>query len=184
MGCGGPVFGKNGLTGSRAFLPKFHPIRHPPNPEYLMSDLAAVKHYLTRLDVDGNPYDVTVRMAYDGIEYIGRLWFAPSGQGNGIPDHGALPGKTVEEVMAFAQRLGTDDLVKRFHRAHAEKRRYLALRRATDEILSNIKYMNKVAVSMKLGMIDKEGGTQELDLIEKQLTEVVSQLRGFAGVEG
>lgn len=149
-----------------------------------MTDIGAVKNHLTKLDVDGKSYDVIVRMAYDGIEYIGRLWFAPVNSEQAIPDHGALPGRTVEEVMGFAKRLDNEDLTKRFHRAHAEKRRYIALRKATDDILAKIKYMNRVAVSMRMGMIDQDGGTQELELIEKQLQEVVVQLRGFAGVEG
>ncbi|MDQ3516042.1 MAG: hypothetical protein M3403_04625, partial [Gemmatimonadota bacterium] len=65
-----------------------------------------------------------------------------------------------------------------------EKRRYVKLRRSVDEILAKVKYMNRVAVSMRGGMLDNEGAGQELDLITKQLQEIVTRLKDVAGVEG
>ncbi|HUF66369.1 MAG TPA: hypothetical protein VMM17_10395 [Gemmatimonadaceae bacterium] len=150
-----------------------------------MSEFGVAQQQLTTIEADGKRYAVTLRTAYDGVEHVGRLFFTEVGtHGPGIPDHSAIPGRTVEESVAMAQRFTHDDLMRRLHRAHADKRRYTQLRRAVDEIVAKVKYMNRVAVSMRGGMIDTEGASQELDLIEKQLLELVRRLKTMAGVEG
>lgn len=150
-----------------------------------MADFGVIQHPVGIIEVDGKTYNVSLRLAYDGIEYIGRLWFADASSDTiGIPDHGAVPGRTVEEALELARRLNADDLKRRCHRALAEKRRYIRLRRATDEIIISIKYMNRVAVNMRSGMLDPEGASQELELIQKQIEEVVKTLPSHAGVEG
>lgn len=148
-----------------------------------MTDFRA-EHYLAAIDVDGAQCDVHVRLAYDGLEHIGRLWF--SGQAVGekaIPDHGGIPGRTMEEAIQLAERFTADDLLRRFYRARAEKRKYLQLRRATDTFLEKIKYMNRVALSMRNGMLDPEGAQQELELVVRQLHELIDTLPLVAGVE-
>jgi hypothetical protein len=150
-----------------------------------MEDFGVIQHPVKTIDIDGKTYNVTVRLAYDGVEYIGRLWFADaSTDAIGIPDHGAIPGRTVEEAVELARRLSDDDLTRRCHRALSEKRRFIRLRRATDDILINIKYMNRVAVNMRSGMLDAEGASQELALIQKQIEEIVKTLPSHAGIEG
>lgn len=150
-----------------------------------MADFGIIQHSVGQVEVDGKTYNVSLRLAYDGIEYIGRLWFADTSMDTiGIPDHGAVPGRTVEEALDLARRLNTDDLRRRCHRALAEKRRYIRLRRATDDIIVSIKYMNRVAVNMRSGMLDPEGASQELELIQKQIEEIVKTLPSHAGIEG
>jgi hypothetical protein len=125
-----------------------------------------------------------MRVTYDGIEYVGRLWFADEAWDDaGFPDRGALPGRTKEEVMKMAQRLRPEDLARRYQRALAEKRRFLGLRRTTEEILSKIRYLNQVSVSMRAGLLDVEGAAQEIEMTEKQLHDLIGYLRGVAGVE-
>ena len=159
------------------------PFRH--GAPVMAEQLGTARHHIASLEVDGKTFNVSLKTAYDGIEHIGRLWFADASTGEmGIPDHGAIPGRTVDEAISLAQRLTNDDLMRRFHRAHAEKRRYIKLRRNVDEILAKVKYMNRVAVSMRGGMLDNEGAGQELDLITKQLQEIVTRLKDVAGVEG
>ena len=58
-----------------------------------MSDFGITQQYLSTIEMDGKPCAVSVRIAYDGIEYIGRLFFADPETGEGIPDHGAIPGR-------------------------------------------------------------------------------------------
>lgn len=150
-----------------------------------MPDFGIIQHSVGTVEVDGKTYNVSLRLAYDGIEYIGRLWFADaSTDSTGIPDHGAVPGRTVEEALELAKRLTPDDFRRRCHRALAEKRRYIRLRRATDDILVNIKYMNRVAVNMRNGMLDADGASQELELIRRQIEEIVKTLPSHAGIEG
>jgi hypothetical protein len=144
-----------------------------------------VQPHIASLDYDGRRYNVSCRVAFDGIEYVGRLWFADeSWDDGGLPDRGAFPGRTRDEVLALAQRLTPQELMLRYRRALAEKRRFSGLRRATDEILGKIRYLNQVAISMRAGLLDADGAAAEIDLTEKQLHEVVDRLKGFAGIEG
>ena len=71
----------------------------------------------------------------------------------------------------------------RYRRAMAEKRRYHGLRKCTDDVLAKIRYLNQVAISMRAGLLDVDGAAQEIDLTEKQLHELIGELRVHAGVE-
>jgi hypothetical protein len=148
-----------------------------PSHEVIQPHIATIEH-------DGKRLDVSCRIAFDGIEYVGRLWFADvSHADSGLMDRGGLPGRSREEVVALAQRLTPPELALRYRRALAERRRFFDLRRVTDEILTRIRYMNQISISMRAGLLDREGATQELELTEKQLQELVDQLRGAAGIE-
>lgn len=140
--------------------------------------------HIATIEHGGRRLAVSVRISYDGIEYVGRLWYTEEGwEDAGIPDRGALPGLTKDEVLAMARRLTNEDLVQRYRRAMAEKRKFKGLRRATDEILAKIRYLNQVAISMRAGLLDIEGAAQEIDGTEKQLHELIDRLRHHAGVE-
>jgi hypothetical protein len=137
------------------------------------------------IDYQDHRITVTCRIAFDGVEYIGRLWFEPEdGSAAALPDRSAIPGRTRDEVLTFAQRFTAHELLIRHRRALADKRRYKLLRRATEEIISKIRYMNQIAISMKAGVIDPDGAAQELHLTEEQIIGVVKQLKEYAGVEG
>lgn len=141
-----------------------------------------IQPYVTTIESGGRRYNVSVRILYDGIEYIGRLWFADEAWDDvGLPDRSALPGRSREEVITLAKRLSAAEMVKRHHRALAEKRRFIGLRKHTDEILAKIRYLNQVAVSMRAGLLDVEGAAQEIDLTEKQLHSLIDQLSEHAG---
>lgn len=144
----------------------------------------SVQPHIATLDYDGRRFNVTCRVVFDGIEYVGRLWFADEGWDDaGLPDRGALPGRTREESLGLARRLTQQDILLRYRRALAEKRRFVGLRRATDEILGKIRYLNQVAISMRAGLLDSEGAAAEIDLTERQLHDIIERLRAFAGVE-
>jgi hypothetical protein len=128
---------------------------------------------------------VSCRIGFDGVEYVGRLWFAPEdGTEPALPDRAAIPGRSRDDVLSLAQRLTPHELLVRHRRALAEKRRYASLRRATEEIIAKIKYMNQLAISMRAGVIDPDGASQELELTEQQIIDIVTHLKEFAGVEG
>ena len=140
---------------------------------------------ITTIEHDGKRLEVSCRIAFDGVEYVGRLWFGGEGLGeSGIPDRGALPGRSREEVLALAQRLTPPELALRYRRAFAERRRFLLLRRATDDILTRIRYLNQVSISIRAGLLDAEGATQEVEQTERQIHEIVDTLRSVAGIEG
>ena len=140
--------------------------------------------YITTIDHEGRPYVVTCRIAFDGIEHIGRLWFAEKGSIDAaLPDRAAIPGRTRDAVLEFAHSLTPDELALRHRRALVEKRRYLQLRRVTDDILTKIRYLNQIAISVRDGLLDEDGATQEIDMTEQQLHECIERLRKNAGAE-
>ncbi len=143
-----------------------------------------IQPYVATIESDGRRYNVSVRIVYDGIEYVGRLWFADEAWDDlGLPDRGPLPGRSREEVIALAKRMSPQELIKRHRRAIAEKRRFLGLRKHTDEILAKIRYLNQVAVSMRAGLLDVEAAAEEIDLTEKQLHGLIDDLAEHAGKE-
>ena len=145
---------------------------------------SVTQNAIATIDVDGRPFTVTVRTSHDGVEFVGRLWFADlAWANNGIPDRGVLPGRTEDEVLALAQRLTPEELLRRYRRANAEKRRFHGLRQLTLEVLSKIRYLNQVAVSMRTGLLDRDAAMQEMVLTEEQMVELVRQARMLAGVE-
>lgn len=142
------------------------------------------KFFLATIEVGGRQYDADCRITWDGIEYVGRVWFTGETPEDGrLPDRGALPGRTREEVIALAERLTPEELRTRFSRALAEKRRFLSLRSVTTEILAKIRYVNQIASSMRAGLIEDASARSEIDVAEKQLHELVDMLREHAGME-
>lgn len=139
---------------------------------------------IATIEADGRPLKVSCRVAFDGVEYVGRICFAdPGDAGRELTDRGALPGRTRDEVLALAQRLTSAELELRYRRAVTERRRYLDLRRLTDEVLARIRYLNQVSIAMRSRLLDEEGAAHELDMTEKQLHDLVTRLRLAAGVE-
>jgi len=140
--------------------------------------------YITTIEHLGRRFTVTCRVGFDGIEYVGRLWFAEEDWDDaGSPDRAAIPGRSREEVIQLAMSLSPHELGLRHRRALAEKRRYVKLRRVTDDVLAKIRYMNQIAIAVRDGLLDGEGASQELELTEKQLHECIARLRTNAGIE-
>ena len=137
---------------------------------------------LTTIPVDGRAVRVTLHTAHDGIELVGRLFFAEQEWTNsGIPDRGVLAGRTLHDVERLARNLRPEELAQRYRRANAEKRRFHGLRQLTLELLRKVRYMNQVAVSVRTGLLDGEAASQEL---EAQMEALVRQVRRLAGIEG
>jgi hypothetical protein len=157
-----------------------------PQPRDLARTTDAVPFPLpTSVVYDGRVYDVTVRVIYDGVEYLGRLWFRERNAGDlaGLPDRGIVPGRTLEEALDFARRFRADELLHRLQRALSEKRRFVELRSTTDEVLAKIRYINQLALAMRGDVLDVDAAAQEIDLTETQLIDLVRQLRTVAGIE-
>jgi hypothetical protein len=144
----------------------------------------SIEREIATIGADDRRLAVSLIISFDGIEHVGRLWFAEEEwEDEGIPDRGVISGRTPDEVIASARALTETELFARHQRATVNKRRYLSLRAVTDEILRKVRYLNQVAVSMRAGLIDLEGAAQEIDFTEHQLHELVARLRDAAGVE-
>ena len=149
-----------------------------------MTPDTSVHPRIATIEYQGRRLDVVCRIVFDGIEYVGRLWFTPEGSGDpGHPDRAAIPGRTREAEIALAKELTPQELSLRYRRALAEKRRYVLLRRVTDEILTKVRYLNQIAVSVRTGLLDEDGATQEIEITERQLHEFIDRLRASAGAE-
>jgi hypothetical protein len=144
----------------------------------------SIEREITTITADERRLAVSLSITFDGIEHVGRLWFAEEEwDDEGIPDRGILSGRTTEEVIAAARALTEAELLARHRRATVNKRRYLSLRAVTDEILNKGRYLNQVAVSMRAGLVDLDGAAQAIDYTEHQLHELVGRLNAAAGVE-
>jgi len=136
------------------------------------------------LAVDGREVRVRLRIAHDGVEYVGHLWFhSDSGPRSGVVDHAALPGRTTHEVVDRARRFTTPELQQRYERATRERRRYDALRRVTLDMLAKVRRLNQVAISLQAGLVDEMAGADQLAETEAELHEMVAHLRDAAGVQ-
>ena len=148
------------------------------------SSSASSEHEIRAVAVDGHVYRTTLRVGFDGVEHIGRLWFIDKTDSElAFLDHGAIPASTVEEAVRRAREFSDGELEHRCHRALGEKRRFGRLRRATDEMINQIKYLNRVVISLQSGMLDRDGGQQEIQQIQNQILEIVRSLPIHAGVE-
>lgn len=140
--------------------------------------------HVTTVEIDGRQFNVRLGVEYDGVEHVGHLSFADEewDDDEGCRDHGAIPGRDADEVIQHARQLSQSDLVLRFRRAQAEKRRFHGLRKVTDDVLESIRYLNKVATSMRAGLLDVVEAAGEIDETERKLHHMIGQLRTFAGV--
>jgi hypothetical protein len=147
------------------------------------SSSSNVEHEIRAIEVDGNTFRVSLHVGLDGIEHVGQLWFIHADSELAFLDHGAIPGSTVEETVRKAREFSQGELAKRCNRALGEKRRFGRLRRATDEMINQIKYLNRVVINLRNGMLDRDGGTREIERIQDQILEIVRSLPIHAGVE-
>ena len=148
-----------------------------------MPPSASTDHQVRTITTDGQKYFVCLRVGYDGIEYVGRLRFTDAATEITYQDHGAVPGISVLDAVRKAKEFSPTEMEQRCFRALSEKRRFGKLRGATDQMIDKIKYLNRVAIDLEKGKLDKEGGKQELDQIQDQLMDIVRSLRNHAGVE-
>ena len=140
--------------------------------------------FVTTTEIDGRTYAVSVRVEFDGIEHVGHLLFRDSEweDDEGIRDYGSIPGRSSAEIQAWARALSNHDLTLRHRRAMTHRRRFNGLRVLTQEVLMQIRYLNKVATSMRAGLLDVGEAATEIANTEERLHDMVGQLRAFAGV--
>ena len=134
--------------------------------------------------IDGHVYQVVLRVGFDGVEYIGKLWFVDEVDSKlAFLDHGAVPGSTHDDAVRKAQEFSQAELEHRCHRALGEKRRFGKLRRATDDMIAQIRYLNRVVINLQTGLLERESGHQEIQQIQNKILAIVRSLPIHAGVE-
>src|SRR5687768_6874573 len=140
--------------------------------------------FVTTTSDDGRTYRVTVRIKFDGIERIAPLKFRgcewQDDEGN--RDNGTIRGRPREDSQMTAQGYSQLELTLRHRRAISERRRFSGLRHLTQEVLAQIRYLNKVATSMRAGLLDVDEAASEIANTEERLHDMVGQLRMYAGV--
>jgi hypothetical protein len=151
-----------------------------------MANTGIEELFVSTVEIDGKSLSVTVAVTFDQVEHVGHLLFRESDwdDDDGVIDHGVLPGASPEGVLLLAQGLSLQDLTLRYRRAQAHRRRFHGLRRVTVDVLEQIKYLNRVATSMRAGLLDMDEAASEIANTERRLHEMVGQLRIFAGVAG
>ncbi len=143
---------------------------------------ASSDHQIRTITLDGQEYSVSLRVEYDGVEYLGRLRFTDT-TGITYQDHGPVPGFSAPDAVRRATEFSETEMAQRCYRALSEKRRFTRLRTATDEMINKIRHLNRVAIGLEKGMIDPEDGKPELDQVQSELLDIVRTLRLHAGVE-
>lgn len=144
---------------------------------------ASSDHEIRTITVDGQKYFVSLRVGHDGVEYLGRLRFTDTATEITYQDHSAIPGISALDAVRKAKEFSPTETEQRCYRALSEKRRFSKLRNATDQMISKIRHLNRVAIGLEKGMIDPAEGKQELDQVQSQLLDIVKTLRLHAGIE-
>ncbi|MGQ0641099.1 MAG: hypothetical protein ACT4P6_10070 [Gemmatimonadaceae bacterium] len=142
--------------------------------------------FVAALEIEGRRYAVSIETAFDGVEHIGHLCFVNEDweEDEGIADRVGITGRTANDILLAARALSSSELQQRYDRALGTTRRFHGLRKATDDVLENIRHLAKVSTSMRAGLLDVDDAAREIDATEQRLVAMVRQLKGFAGVSG
>ena len=139
---------------------------------------------LPPIQIDAQWYDMTLQFWHDGTKFAGRLWFNGAGTGEGgMPGRRLYYGGTRDELVEVVEALGEEEIRNQFRAAMTDRRRYLPLRAATEELLYNVRMLNQVAVEWRTGASDDTVSQREMARIEERLHEIVNSLRAVAGIE-
>ena len=139
---------------------------------------------LPSIQIDAQWYEMTLQFWHDGTKFAGRLWFTGSGTGEGgMPGRRLYYGGTRDELIEVVEAMPQEEIRNQFRAAMTDRRRYLPLRAATDELLYNVRMLNQVAVEWRTGAADDAVSTREMMRIEERLHEIINSLRAVAGIE-
>jgi hypothetical protein len=84
-------------------------------------------------------------------------------------------------VVWSSARIGVLDIITRSPVEPVYKRRFVRLRGQVQQLLDEIRRLNWMAVDVERGFRNRESATQEMDLIEARLKELIAQIRSTAG---
>lgn len=110
----------------------------------------------------------------------GRLWFSQAG-GAEVWDADEFVGESAEALLRRARLLPAEDLIRRCRSSAGERRRYFALRAVTDELLEQVRALNRVAVGAAGRERDAARAAQELARLQARMRLLVDGIRDVAG---
>jgi hypothetical protein len=99
-------------------------------------------------------------------------------------DKEEIVGSTAEDVLKQARLLPQEDVLRRLKQSFDERRRYFAVRALLDDLLDKGRQLNRIAVRVSSGEMDRERAAHELDHIQQDMRTIVEGLRDVAGKEG
>ncbi|MGD8698322.1 MAG: hypothetical protein PVJ43_03465 [Gemmatimonadales bacterium] len=84
-------------------------------------------------------------------------------------------------IVWSSARIGVLDIITRAPVEPVYKRRFVRLRGQVQQLLDEIRRLNWMAVDVERGFRNRESATQEMDIIETRLKELIAQIRSTAG---
>ena len=140
--------------------------------------------FIGYFNAEGFQWRVMIRLRLDDATWWrGRLWFSERG-GTEVWDKEEIIGSSAEDVLREARALPHDEILRRLKVSFDERRRYFALRALLDDLLEKGRQLNRIAVRVASGEIDRVRAAHELDRIQQDMRTVVDGLRDVAGKEG
>jgi DNA-binding MarR family transcriptional regulator len=113
----------------------------------------------------------------------GRLWFAEAG-GTEVWDTEQLVGQSPEELLRQARAFSAEELIRRFRASYDERRRFFALRAVTDELIEQVRGLNRAAVRAATHQLDGPRALREIAQLQERMHFLVDGMRDVAGKEG
>ncbi len=110
----------------------------------------------------------------------GRLWFSQAG-GAEVWDTEEFAGESAEALLRRARLLSAEELIRRCRSSAGERRRYFALRAVTDDLLAQVRALNRVAVGAAGRERDAARAAQEIARLEARMRLLVDGIRDVAG---
>src|SRR5207245_3161311 len=113
----------------------------------------------------------------------GRLWFAEAG-GTEVWDTEELVGRSPEELVRQARAFSGEGVSRRFHASYGERRRFFALRAVTDELIEQVRGLNRASVRAATHEVDGPRPGRDIARLQERMHFLVDGIRDVAGKEG
>lgn len=84
-------------------------------------------------------------------------------------------------IVWTSSRIGLLELITHTAAERVYKRRFMRLRAQVQQLLDEIRRLNWMAVDAARGFRDRDQALQEMDIIEKRLTDLIQRIRSTAG---
>jgi hypothetical protein len=113
----------------------------------------------------------------------GRLWFAEAG-GTEVWDTEPLVGPSPEELLRQARAFSAEELIRRLRASYGERRRFFALRAVTDELIEQVRGLNRASVRAAMHELDGARAVRDIARLQERMHLLVDGMRDVAGKEG